>query len=285
MNTLERLVEFGHRHYAAPRRSEAVTQLEDLLRGATPHVSRQTFAATESASGETYQLTNVIARLHPDRPHRVLLGSHFDTRLWAEEDRDPTKRGQPIVGANDGTSGVAVLVEALTLMAKDPAFASAGIDVVLFDGEEFGRPGRGGGDYCKGSIYFADHITELYPTAKPQAAIVLDMVGDRDLSIKRESSSQRPLSRGLNDLFWEVGRRNAPGVFVDRTRSTIIDDHTSLQNIGVPAILVIDLEYPHWHTHQDTLDKVSQESLATVGKTLLEVVYRLTHAAAPKSKP
>lgn len=284
--TLTRLVEFGNRHYAAPRRPQALSMLEELLRAGTTQVSRQTFAATEKTSGETYQLTNVIARLHPERGNRVLLGSHFDTRLWAEEDADSTRRQQPIAGANDGSSGVAVLIEALRLMATDPAFANAGIDVVLFDGEEFGRPGPGGGDYCKGSIYLADHIDELYPDARPQAAIVLDMVGDRQLSIKREQSSQRPPSRGLNDLFWEVGRRHAPRVFDNRTRSTIIDDHTPLQKIGVPAILVIDLEYPHWHTHQDTLDKVSPESLAIVGTTLLEVVHRLTHdGTAKKSTP
>lgn len=270
---LSSLAELGQRYYGAPRRGDALDRLEAALREATPHVLRQTFAATESLSGETYQLTNLIGRLHPDARPRVILGSHFDTRLWAEEDRDPTRRSKPIMGANDGTSGVAVVLEVLRAVAADPGWADFGLDVVLFDGEEFGRPGNR--DYCRGSIHFASEFDTLYPDDKPVAALVLDMVGDRDLGIPRERSSDAPPSRWLDDLVFEVGRRRAPGVFSDRVRSTITDDHSPLQQLGIPAVLIIDLDYPYWHTQADTLDKISADSLATVGSVVIESLHRI----------
>ena len=277
MAELTRLATFGQRFYGAPRRPEALDMLDRAVRQHTGELRRQTFAVTEQASGQTYQLTNIVGRLHPDATRRVLLGSHFDTRLWAEEEPDRDRRDQPIMGANDGTSGVAVVLEALRAIASSPVFGDVGVDVVLFDGEEFGRPGNA--DYFKGSAYFAEHARELYPDRLPMAAIILDMVGDRDLYIKRERSSNGRLSRWVNDIFFGVGRRHAPSAFSDDARSTILDDHTPLQQLGVPAILVIDLDYPHWHTQQDTLDKVSEASLAAVGHTLIEAVYRIAFAS------
>ena len=203
----------------------------------------------------------------------MLVGSHFDTRLWAESDSDPGKRGDPITGANDGTSGIAVLLELLRVVAGSPELSSLGLDVVFFDGEEFGRPGNH--DYCKGSIYLAQHIGELYPSAKPVAAIVLDMVGDRDLEIPREASSNAPGSRWLNDLIFRHGKRRAPEVFVDRVGLSIFDDQSAFQALSIPAALIIDFDYPYWHTQADTLDKVSARSLDIVGDTLVEVVREI----------
>ncbi len=117
--------------------------------------------------------------------------------------------------------------------------------MVLFDGEEFGRPSLP--DYCKGSIHFAKQIRTIYPTQLPMAAIVIDMVGDRELEIKREQSSNAPGSRWLNDLIWAVGGRQAPGVFANRIQSAILDDQTSLQRLGIPAVLLIDFSYPRQH--------------------------------------
>lgn len=274
MAELTAMAERGQRYYGAPRRAEALDALESALRPAATEVLRQTFAATEAVSGRTYQLTNLVGRLHPEARPRVILGSHYDTRLWAEEEPDADGRGRPIMGANDGTSGVAVVLEVLRAVAGDPAWDGFGLDVVLFDGEEFGRPGHNS-DYCRGSIHFAQHLGELYPDAPPSAALVLDMVGDRDLRILRERSSDRGHSRWLNDLVFEAGHARAPGVFVDRVRSTITDDHSPLQALGIPAVLVIDLEYPYWHTQADTLDKVSAESLAIVGTTVIDTLHRI----------
>jgi Zn-dependent M28 family amino/carboxypeptidase len=260
------MLELGQRHYGAELRSTAIEQLAEALGRHVDDVHQQRFTARERESGKEHALVNIIGRRNPTATPRVLLGSHYDTRLWAEEDADTTRRGQPIGGANDGTSGVAVLLELLRVISATPDLRDLGIDVVLFDGEEFGRPGSN--DYCKGSVYFVRHLEALYPSAPPAAAILVDMVGDRKLKIRRERSSNAILSRRLSDVVWRHGQVVAPEVFVDEGVGQIIDDQSAFHAAGIPAVLIIDLEYEHWHTHQDTLDKISAASMEVVGKTL-----------------
>lgn len=272
-----KLTQLGHRYYAAPRRDEALDLLENTLEGLGAETSRQVFSVVEPRSGVRYELTNVIGRINPDAKRRILLGSHYDTRLWAEEDADETRHHEPIVGANDGTSGVAVLFEVLRVANADPSLlGDVGLDIVLFDGEEFGRPGSN--DYCQGSRHFASKLDALYPAGLPEAAMILDMVGDRDLAFQRERHSQR-FAAELNDTLWRVGQSMAPGVFKDGLMGPIIDDHTYLRRAGIPAILLIDYEYPHWHTHQDTIDKVSPASLSVTGNVLVETLRELVKAS------
>jgi hypothetical protein len=270
---LTRLTELGQRHYGAPRRSEAIAYLEQALRRHVDEVVKQSFVAKEAQSGVSYTLTNLIGRRNPHARRRLLVGSHFDTRLWAESDSDPGQRGDPIMGANDGSSGVAVLLELLRVVAASPELSRLGLDVVFFDGEEFGRPGNS--DYCKGSVHLAQHIRELYPSTGPVAVIVLDMVGDRDLQIFREASSNAPGSKWLNDLIFRQGQRRAPEVFVDRVGLSVLDDQSAFQSLSIPAALIIDLDYPYWHTQGDTLDKVSARSLDIVGDTVVEAVREI----------
>jgi len=184
MKNLERYTAFGHRHYGAAERERAI---EMMLRDLEPYsasVERQDFSAVEPVSGVTYRLTNVIARTAPRAPRRVVLATHWDTRLWAEEDPDPARRDQPIPGANDGTSGLVVLIELLRVLDGVKSLGDLGLDVVLFDGEEFGRAGSG--KTCRGSLHFARNLRQTYPQRLPIAAVVVDMVGDRELTLSRE---------------------------------------------------------------------------------------------------
>ena len=265
-----RMLEVGQRHYGAPRRDAAIGQLTRALESRVDRVELQKLEARETGSGRDYELTNIIGRRNPDASPRLLLGSHYDTRLWAELDPEASKRTQPIPGANDGTSGVAVLFELLRVIEGTPDLRDLGIDIVLFDGEEFGRPGSD--DYCKGSIHFVERLERFYPATPPAAVIIIDMVGDRELRIPRERSSNATLSRWLNDEIWRAGDRVAPGTFSDAIFGPIGDDQSAFQLRGIPAVLVIDLEYPYWHTHQDTLDKVSASSLQAVGRTLVSAL-------------
>lgn len=270
---LERYTAFGQRYYGAPRRGEALAM---ILRDLEPHaatVERQSFSAREPVTGVSFELTNVIARTAPLAARRILLGTHWDTRAWAEEDADPERRDQPIPGANDGTSGLVVLIELLRALPEVKLQEDVGVDLVFFDGEEFGRPGSEG-DYCQGSSRFADELDRYYPDRLPVAAVVVDMVGDRELTFKREGYSRRH-APALTELIWRLGRARFPEVFLDAGTGPIFDDHVPLQRRGVPAALLIDRDYAPWHTHDDTPEACSAGSLALVTRHLAELLLVL----------
>jgi glutaminyl-peptide cyclotransferase len=271
---LKELCALGNRYYGAPKRPEVINQLEQALKDLGATTRRQTLSALEPISGAQYELTNIIGQWNPTAARRIILGTHWDTRLWAEEDADNTRQQSPIVGANDGTSGVVVLLELMRLAHENPALIqNIGVDVVFFDGEEFGRPRSN--NYCKGSQHFQKVIKEVYPQSLPFAAIVLDMVGDKDLVFRRERLSQQQAG-WLNDLLWQTGEAvNASAFDADDMIGPIIDDHHPLQQVGIPAILLIDYDYDPWHTHLDTPDQCTPESLAITGTTLLRLLENL----------
>jgi hypothetical protein len=281
---LTRYVELGHRYYGAPQREVVIKTLREALSatlgGQAPVLTAlDRFKEREQGSGETYELTNIIARLHPERPLRVLLGTHWDTRLWAEEDPSPEAQNQPITGANDGTSGLAVLLE-LSRLAQRAPLEHIGVDVVFFDGEEFGRPKSDA--YCKGSRRFAAQLSRWYPNPQRLLAVfVLDMVGDADLSLPPERSSATR-ARSLTQLVWSVARSHGAEAFVsDKLGPWIIDDHTPFQELNIPSLLLIDYDYPHWHTQRDTLDKCSPQSLEQVGRVMWSTLKQLDDQLKP----
>lgn len=254
----------GHpRTLGHPGRAASIRTLAADLESLGAEVRLQSFQAKDPATGDAYALTNVIGHFRPTAPRQFIIGTHFDTRPWADEDADPNAHGQPILGANDGTSGVVV---ALALAAELPSAIppDVGFAVVLFDGEELGRPGAGG--YCAGSRYLASELGEAENVALARAefGIVLDMVGDRDLQILVEPNSQS-FHPKLNDRLFAVAARDGFSAFDGSRRSVgIIDDHTFLAEAGIPSILVIDYDYPAWHTLGDTLERIDGKSLAAV---------------------
>ena len=273
-----------------PARERSIEALARMLEDAgAERVERQAFTASEpgavaafGTAAERYALVNLLGHVRPDAPRRFVLATHFDTRPWADEEPDPAAHAEPVPGANDGTSGVAVLLELLpTLAAALPP--DVGVTVILFDGEELGRPGEGSrGGYCMGSRYFAAEAARQPPgwLRGAEAGIVLDMVGDRDLHVPIEpgSAARAP---ALVQRLWAVARRRGHAQFEDRERAVgILDDHVFLSAAGVPSVLVIDDEYDAWHTRRDTLDRVSARSLAAVGDTVLYTLLEL--AASPK---
>jgi Zn-dependent M28 family amino/carboxypeptidase len=218
-------------------------------------------------------MTNIIARFEPANPRRVIVATHYDSIIRAY--RDAKTPDAPMPGANNSSSGVAVLLEtarALSLLPK-PA---VGIDMVFFDGEE-GSIAMGAGDphfAPIGSPYFASHLHDFYPTRKPEKAAVFDMVCDKDLELKAEPFSIESAGNEVRK-FWNTGRAIAPQAFSTKTTPyMIIDDHTALGEAGIPSFIVIDFEYePFYNTTQDTIDKCSAGSLEAVGRTLLQYLY------------
>jgi Zn-dependent M28 family amino/carboxypeptidase len=223
--------------------------------------------------GKSYAMTNIIARLDPPNPRRMILATHYDSIVRAYADR--SNPNGPMPGANNSASGVAVLLEIARVLSLSPKPA-VGIDMIFFDGEE-GPKSLGAGDpewHALGSPYFTDHLKDFYPNTKPEKAVVFDMVCDRDLKLKPEPSSLASASAEVQK-FWRAGSGIAPSAFDTHvTAYPISDDHTALAAAGIPSFLVIDFEYePFFNTTQDTLDKCSVESLQTVGRTTLQYLY------------
>lgn len=198
-------------------------------------------------------LVNVVARLGPANGSPVIFGAHYDTRPKA--DQDPSSPDQPVPGANDGASGVAVLLELARVLSAKPVDHQ--VWLVFFDGEDSG--GIGGWDWIVGSTYFANHLS-----VTPRAVVIVDMVGDADLQLYEERNSDPVLTQAI----WSVAAKLGYSAFIPELKYPMLDDHTPFRQGGLPATDIIDFDYPPWHTTGDTLDRISASSLEQVGRTL-----------------
>jgi hypothetical protein len=202
-----------------------------------------------------HPIRNIVAKRGTGTPW-IVLGAHYDTRIYADQDPDPKKRILPVPGANDGASGVAVLIE---LARTIPESLDKQIWLVFFDAEDNGRVPSW--DWILGSQAF---VEQLHGT--PDAAVILDMIGDADLNIYLERNSSPSLSAAIWAQAAALGHADS---FIPVPKHSMIDDHTPFLNAGIPAVDIIDFDYPYWHTLGDTADKVSAESLQVVGETIL----------------
>ncbi len=186
----------------------------------------------------------------------VLLGAHYDTRPQADME-DPTKA---VMGANDGASGVAVLLELARVLDVEASGHQAYL--AFFDAEDSGN--LNGWDWIAGSTYMASAWGKS-GEAPLQAMVLVDMIGDADLQIYYEHNSDAALRAEIWAVAEALGYKEQ---FIKEVRHSLIDDHIPFARLGIPAIDIIDFDYPYWHTTQDTPDKVSADSLAAVGRTL-----------------
>ncbi len=249
--------DFGPRVPATAAHAECAQWLAQTLYSCADSLSLQRFTA--EADGEELHLTNIIATFKPNGERHVMLCAHWDSRPTADRDPDSANHEEPILGANDGASGVAVLLEiARALKASPPKHQ---VTMVLFDGEDYGDTWQ---DMCLGSRHFAYH----YGGTKVDWAVLLDMVGDSDLCLLPERISNRNAPEVV-ERIWSAGERVGAEAFVRGQGPTVYDDHVWLLSQRIPCIDVIDFDYPHWHTLQDTPDKCSPGSLGQVGQTLL----------------
>jgi len=184
----------------------------------------------------------------------IILGAHYDTRSLA--DRDAEDKSRPVPGANDGASGVAVLLELARTL--DMSKARAGVELAFFDAEDQGN--INGWPFSVGAAYMAQHLD-----VQPQAVVVVDMIGDADQQIFWEGNSNLPLMEELWGIAKDLGYAEQ---FVPQYRYTLTDDHAPFLQQGIPAVDIIDFDYPSWHTAADTPDKVSAASLERVGHVL-----------------
>ena len=233
-------------------------------------VTMQRFQVKNPLGGANVPMANVVVEWHPERKERVLLCAHYDTRPLPDRDPDPVQQRQGLfIGANDGASGVAVLMELAYLMSE--LEGDIGVDFALFDGEELVYV-EGRDPYFLGSTWFAQQYAGQPPEHKYRWGVLLDMVGDRNLQLYQEQHSvtwrdTRPLVKEI----WATAARLGVKEFVPRARFKILDDHVPLRNIGkIPTCDIIDYDYIYWHTTMDTPQRCSPSSLAKVGWVVYE---------------
>jgi hypothetical protein len=232
----------------------------------TPKVQLQSFSHYDKRLNEELKMWNIIADFGDETTAKILLCAHWDTRPRSDKDPNPLERNKPLIGANDGASGVAVLLEMARLFSISPP--PIPVQIVFFDGEDYGYEGETW-DYLLGSKYFAKNITKK----EYSCGVLLDLIGDKDLEIKREFNSFS-YSRSLQDKIWGIARKLGEQRFSERLTAPIIDDHLSLIEVGIPAINIIDFEYSAWHTQADTPENCSKASLEAVGRVLAEWIYQ-----------
>lgn len=262
---LKKQCAFGPRNPGSDGYNKCRDWFVEYFDGLTDEVYKQPFTAQEAVTGETRKLTNIIAEFGSVGGSGLMLCAHWDTRAIADHDPDPKNRKTPIIGANDGASGVAVLLEIARIASENPP--PRPLLIVLFDGEDMGRSSYAQ-EFALGSKYWARNpIPEL-----PKEAILLDMVGDSDLEFGIEFYSERS-APGLRGYLWELASRLELDAFRGIPGPMVADDHIPLQQAGIRAIDIIDFEYPYWHTVEDTPDKCSPESLDQVGKLLVAFIY------------
>lgn len=243
------------------------------LRQYTDSVRQQQFTHQSTTANATFELTNVIAHLGPNTGKQIILGAHWDSRPWADQDPDYSKRNQPIIGANDGASGVAVLLEMARIFAKSPP--PIGVTIVLFDGEDLGTS-QVLSEFAVGSKYYAHHLKN---PERYRFAVVLDMIGDANLQIPMEGNSIRSAPE-VTHRIWHIADSLGYSAFQPRIGTDVYDDHLMLiRYAGVPGVDLIDFQYPDqtnrfWHTSQDTPNKCSPRSLHAVGDVLLHLIYQ-----------
>lgn len=273
-STIEHIVGLGARHPRSAGHQKLQEMIVAELSAYSIPVFRYSFA-TSTISGGTREMTNILGRINPDATTRIILGTHYDTKRFA--DLDSRIPEQPVPGANDGASGVAALLElARVLPYSIPP--TLGVDLLFFDGEEGDEEIETKGDHSKylpiGSTEFASNLSNWYPKGKPEFGIILDMVCKKNLKIYPEANSERN-APALQQSLFALGRTLYPQIFQSTVKYTIQDDHVPLANAGVPSMLLIDIEYPYFHTTKDTPDKCSAESLHAVGDTVRQFLEDL----------
>lgn len=232
-------------------------------------------------NGDRLPLVNILARFAPESTaQRLLLVAHWDSRPWADAETDPALARKPIDGANDGASGVAVLLEIARLLGSKPA--ECPVDILLTDGEDYGAPEGESADensWCLGTQAWVKAMPYDFSTL-PRYAVLLDMVGGRGARFHREVVSDY-LAPDIVDALWSrAARLGLADRFVNERGGTVVDDHLYLNRAGIPAVDIIENRHPEtlsfnptWHTHDDTADNIDPSTLKAVGTLIESIVY------------
>ena len=262
-------VDFGPRVPGSPAAKQAGDWIIRQMRARADTVIVQAFNYT-TADGKKLPLRNILARFRPELPERVLYITHWDSRPISESAATEAEKKMPVPGANDGASGVGMFVALGDVLKRTKP--NVGVDLLFTDGEDYGQFGPPEVDVLIGAKYFAMHLPS--PNYKPLYGVLWDMIGDKDLRIPYEMYSFQQAPEVVSRVWQTAADLGHGDVFVQESGGQIVDDHIPLLNAGLRVIDVIDLTYPPHHTPQDTMDKISAKSLATVGDVATALVTR-----------
>jgi hypothetical protein len=260
---------FGPRAPGTAAHDSCFALLVEALRQHAPVVETDTFSYDSPELGREVRLLNAVARFRPRERTRILFGAHWDSRPWADEEKASALRRVPIPGANDGASGVAVLLELARCLSRTPP--ALGVDLALFDGEDMGTEQNPSG-FFRGS----QRYVELLGDDRPIFVVVVDMVGRKGAYFHWEGNS-RDQAPNIVDLVW--GEASYLGVrsFLPGVKYSVYDDHIPFLNAGIPAIDVIEFGFPEWHTLGDTPAICDPATLEGVGRVLLSLSTRAAY--------
>ena len=280
---IQRQIDFGYRIPNTEAHAKTAQYLESELKRHGANVIIQD-APVKAYNGTLLNGKNIIASFDPDKKERVLLFAHWDSRPYADEDPNPANHRKPIDGANDGGSGVGVLLEiARQINIAKPRI---GIDIILFDAEDYGRPSflktpesDNSETWALGSQYWAKHPHK--PGYKAKYGILLDMVGGKNATFAKELFSLR-FAPSIVNKIWDTAKRIGYGqYFINTKGGGITDDHLFVNAAGIPSVDIIDFQpdsegngfYEHWHTVNDTMENIDRNTLKAVGQTIMTVIY------------
>jgi hypothetical protein len=266
MTYVQTQLDFGPRVPGTEPHQRAGDWIADQMRQRADTVIEQRFSHV-TASGDTLAMRNILARIKPGEAQRVLYVAHWDTRPISDRASNPADRATPVPGANDGASGVALLMAVADVLKQTPP--TWGVDLLFVDGEDYGDF-TAGRDVLIGSKYFAQNLPA--PDYRPLFGVVWDMIGDANLGIYQEGHSVRRAPEIVSRVWQTAADLGYSGYFVPRVGESITDDHLPLLDVGIRIIDVIDIEFAAHHTPFDTIDKVSERSLQIVGDVAVRLL-------------
>lgn len=274
---VEAQVALGPRNPGSEAHRKAKLFFENELKKYADEVVLQNFTYT-GYENTKLDLTNIIAKFNPKSENRIFICAHWDSRPRSDQDKKESNKNLPILGANDGGSGVGVILELARLLKQHKV--EYGIDLILFDGEDYGVESDLS-NYCLGSKYFAANIPQNY---KPVFGILLDLVGDKEAYFKKEGNSLQVMPDVVN-MIWNIAEKQNAGAFINAEGHAIFDDHVPLNQAGIPTIDIIDADLigadtgnerrNYWHTQNDNMDNIGKETLQQVGNVLTNLIYSL----------
>jgi glutaminyl-peptide cyclotransferase len=272
-------VAFGPRVPGTPQAAKAGDWIVAMMKQRADTVIEQRFTH-RTLDGKMLPLRNILARFRPQATQRILYVTHWDTRPTADDDRVLGNRGSPILGANDGASGVGLFVALGDALKKTPP--SVGVDLLFVDGEDYGKSfDPPWADVLLGSQYFAEHL----PSAdyRPIFGVLWDMIADKDLNIYQEGYSVTQAPEVVSRVWGKAAELGYKKYFIPEVGQEVTDDHLPLLKKGLRVIDVVDIDYgprdasgrpsPNYHhTLLDTMDKISERSLQIVGDVALSLI-------------
>ena len=274
---VEKQCSFGERVPGTEAHRRCGDYLAAELRRHGAEVTEQRAILT-AFDGTKIEARNIVGEYYPDKRQRVVLLAHWDCRPWADSDPDPWKRSQPVMGANDGASGVGVLLEiARVLSANEPGM---GIDILFTDVEDWGDSvGNNEESWALGTQYWVEN-----PHRKgyryPSFGILLDMVGDRNAKFLKEYFSVRSAGSVVAKLWQTAASLGYDNFFINTQGGAMTDDHVFLIRAGIPCVDIIDQRMdsetgfcPQWHTTADTMDRIDRSTLEAVGQTVVTMLF------------